>query len=101
MVGQSPLATLLLALAAVAVIAAATTACVLLRRRRRTERLAEQARARAHVAAPDAFDLATTGVLALAGSVPGVRLATQLARRRRCEPRGSCPDRGRLAAAHR
>jgi adenylate cyclase len=82
--GHSLLTTLVVLLA-VAVAGSACAAGVLLIRRRRAARHAEQARAAARHREErerdtDLFDLASTGVLALAASIPGVRLAAQVAR---------------------
>lgn len=82
MFGHSLLVTLVAALLA---LAAASVAGILIVRRRRATRRAAQAWAAARrrderERGADVVDLATTGVLALASSIPGVRLAAQVAR---------------------
>lgn len=84
MLGSSLLATVMAAVLALVVAGSASAAAVFLVRRRAARR-AEEARAAARRLeerddVADVFDLATSGVLALASSIPGVRLAAQVAR---------------------
>lgn len=84
MVGHSLLESLVATVLALALAGSASVAGVLLFRRR-TARRAEEARAAARLreereGGSDVVDLATTGVVALASSIPGVRLAAQVAR---------------------
>lgn len=83
MFGHPLLATLLALLALVAAGSAGAAGVLLVRRR--AARHAEQARAadlrrQERDGSADVVDLATTGVVALASSIPGVRLAAQVAR---------------------
>jgi adenylate cyclase len=85
MSAHSLLETLVAAVLALAVAGSPAAAGVVLFRRRRAARHAEAARAAARLreereGGSDVFDLATTGVVALASSIPGVRLAAQVAR---------------------
>jgi class 3 adenylate cyclase len=84
MVAHSLLATLLVVLLALVGAAVASAEGVVMVRRRRAARRAQEARAAARLredreGIADAFDL-TNGVVALASSIPGVRLAAQVAR---------------------
>jgi class 3 adenylate cyclase len=77
---HSPIATLLVVLLALVGAAFASAAGVIIVRRRRAARRAQEVRAAEESEGiADAFDL-TTGVVALASSIPGVRLAAQVAR---------------------
>ncbi|HEX4578781.1 MAG TPA: adenylate/guanylate cyclase domain-containing protein [Candidatus Dormibacteraeota bacterium] len=81
---HSLLATLLVVLLALVGAAVASAEGVVMVRRRRAARRAQEARAAARLredreGIADAFDL-TNGVVALASSIPGVRLAAQVAR---------------------
>jgi adenylate cyclase len=85
MLGHSLLGTLVLVMVALAVAGSASAAGVFVVRRRRATHRAQAARAAARFREEkdgrrEVVDLATNGVLALASTIPGARLAAQVAR---------------------